>query len=425
MHSHRFMAFPVHPPPLVPPSLTASSLTAVLRSGRREFLPRPPVRARTQHTMRHSCVPPSEVGPAAVTRGSVHTVDPPAPHIGPELNVRRWFLLDVPPPPPPPCPGMPCSTNTSVRTVIFWNLFNWGPGVGTALIGYRTACLTNTPVRTVFFEDFVVRWTRGEGVPVVPDALVDPPPLPTVSGAVPLPHIPALQVKGEGFVPGLACEFGPGLTTATTIVSPFLLQCHAPAATSSTAGCRGEALEVALHAGTATANHVRLQRVATPNVLTLHPPRGYYSVAQNVTLRGYGFVASPHVTCRFYYTSEDGEVALSVGPGTVVSSTVMRCRQPALSLAHWSSAPLPARGYLAISVDGQVRAPGRAHVRCQPQAGALWTVGPTPGGGAGLLSTTRHRRGGGHTAPPPPFPQKIGPNVLPDVWPIKSFLSRL
>ena len=39
----------------------------------------------------------------------------------------------------------------------FSDLINWGPGLGTELIGHQTACSTNTPVRTVFFEDFIVR----------------------------------------------------------------------------------------------------------------------------------------------------------------------------------------------------------------------------------------------------------------------------
>ena len=52
---------------------------------------------------------------------------------------------------PPHVQRMPCPTNTSVRAVIFWDLINEGPGLGTELIEYRTACPMNTPVRTVFF----------------------------------------------------------------------------------------------------------------------------------------------------------------------------------------------------------------------------------------------------------------------------------
>ena len=52
------------------------------------------------------------------------------------------------------------TTNTSVRTVIFWDPINGAPGLGTEVLGHRTACPTNTRVRTVFCEDFIVRWTR-------------------------------------------------------------------------------------------------------------------------------------------------------------------------------------------------------------------------------------------------------------------------
>ena len=57
--------------------------------------------------------------------------------------------------------GPPCATSTSVRTVIFWDPINGASGFGTELIRYQTACPMNTPVRTVFFQDFILRWTRG------------------------------------------------------------------------------------------------------------------------------------------------------------------------------------------------------------------------------------------------------------------------
>ena len=56
---------------------------------------------------------------------------------------------------------MPCPTNTSVQTIVFWDRRNLVPGLGIEFIEYRTACPTNTPVWTVFFEDFIVRWARG------------------------------------------------------------------------------------------------------------------------------------------------------------------------------------------------------------------------------------------------------------------------
>ena len=59
---------------------------------------------------------------------------------------------------------MHCPTNTSVRTVIFWDLINEGPGFGNELIRYQTACPTNTPVQTVSLEKFIVPWTGGGGV---------------------------------------------------------------------------------------------------------------------------------------------------------------------------------------------------------------------------------------------------------------------
>ena len=109
---------------------------------------------------------------------------------------------------------------------------------------------------------------------------------------------PPPQVKGEGFIPGTKCRFGSGLVTPATVVTPELLRCTTSTTSFSTAGCQGGFLEAVLEGGATTANRVRLRRVATPSVLSLTPPRGFYNVTQNVTLHGYGFVASPHVTCR-------------------------------------------------------------------------------------------------------------------------------
>ena len=53
---------------------------------------------------------------------------------------------------------MPCPMKPSVWTVIFWDLINSVPGLGTELILYGTACPTNAPVQPVFFEDLIVRW---------------------------------------------------------------------------------------------------------------------------------------------------------------------------------------------------------------------------------------------------------------------------
>ena len=55
-------------------------------------------------------------------------------------------------PPPPSVQRMPWPTNTSARTVLFWGLIHWLPGLSTEFMRYRTVCPTNTPVRTVFLR---------------------------------------------------------------------------------------------------------------------------------------------------------------------------------------------------------------------------------------------------------------------------------
>ena len=49
--------------------------------------------------------------------------------------------------------------NISVRAVIFWDLIHWVPGLGTEWRVHRTLLFAR-----YFFEDFIVRWTRGGGV---------------------------------------------------------------------------------------------------------------------------------------------------------------------------------------------------------------------------------------------------------------------
>ena len=47
----------------------------------------------------------------------------------------RGLCVDASPPPPPRVRRRPCPRNTSVRTVIFGDPIDWGPGWGTELIG--------------------------------------------------------------------------------------------------------------------------------------------------------------------------------------------------------------------------------------------------------------------------------------------------
>ena len=117
------------------------------------------------HTHSPSPTPPPQTAPLC----------PGAPQMHAErvLCTAPWRCghvdgaLGAPPAPPPRVQRLRCPTNTSVRTVFFGDLINLVRGLGTELIGYRTACPTNTPVRTVFFEGLIVRWTGGGGMSVV------------------------------------------------------------------------------------------------------------------------------------------------------------------------------------------------------------------------------------------------------------------
>ena len=81
-------------------------------------------------------------------------------------------------PPPPFVRQMPSTTNTSVGTVIFWDLLNWVLDWGTDLIGYQRACPTNTPVRTGFSEDFMFAGHVGGGTSNASRRSPPPPPPP-------------------------------------------------------------------------------------------------------------------------------------------------------------------------------------------------------------------------------------------------------
>ena len=72
----------------------------------------------------------------------------------------------------------------------------------------------------------------------------------------------------------------------------------------------------------------------------------YYAAPQWVTVEGYGFLDSPHLSCMFY--AEGGPpVVVSGADVQYVSATEVRCRQPRLEAA------LPSSSYLDVSVDGQ------------------------------------------------------------------------
>ena len=79
-------------------------------------------------------------------------------------------------------------------------------------------------------------------------------------------------------------------------------------------------------------------------------------------------MTSPRVTRRFYLGAPGP--AARVGPGTVLSSTTMRCEQPAISWDQWASGrgtQTPAvagsaggLSFVDISLDGQVPVPALA-----------------------------------------------------------------
>ena len=79
------------------------------------------------------------------------------------------------------------------------------------------------------------------------------------------------------------------------------MTCITPVASSSSEQCdRGDAIELSLSSDTVTRNKVPLQRVATPSVLAVDPSEGYWRQADWVTLRGYGFLESKQLRCKFF-----------------------------------------------------------------------------------------------------------------------------
>ena len=97
----------------------------------------------------------------------------------------------------------------------------------------------------------------------------------------------------------LGCVFSYQSTHAT-FVSSTEVHCIVPPTNSSSTQCRGEPLEVTLLTDRATKNGVSLRRVASPAILEVQPPSGYYREPQWVRLVGYGYVDSQHLSCMFY-----------------------------------------------------------------------------------------------------------------------------
>ena len=92
---------------------------------------------------------------------------------------------------------------------------------------------------------------------------------------------------------------------------------------------------------------VALRRVPTPAVIAVEPDRGYHSQAQWVTVQGYGFELTAHLTCAFI-SAEERLYARSPYDVAFVSATEIRCRQPP------NPRPFSIPSYLEVSVDGQV-----------------------------------------------------------------------
>ena len=192
------------------------------------------------------------------------------------------------------------------------------------------------------------------------------------------PHSAQVNVTGEGFSEPARCQFAPNMSVPATVMGPGLLQCLSPKITASTS-CQREALEVMLTERVLTENRVQMLRVATPTILSVDPPRGEWSRAQNVTLRGYGFQASAHVACRFRANGVS-RVVRGEGHVTVLSSTRMMCQQPRLE------GPLPPPSYLEVRASRRrVQDRGR-EARGGPSGPPLQIVAP-----CGQPSTAVHR----------------------------------
>ena len=74
-----------------------------------------------------------------------------------------------------------------------------------------------------------------------------------------------------------------------------------------------QAIELQLGSGLTTDNRVGVRRVATPSILRVAPHRGYYARPQWVRVEGYGFLSSPHLSCRF--VARDQVCPLAIGSG--------------------------------------------------------------------------------------------------------------
>ena len=77
------------------------------------------------------------------------------------------------------------------------------------------------------------------------------------------------------------------------------MKCRTPLTNATSEDCAGEALELRLGPTLYTQNSVPLRRIATPSILGIDPPRGYFAESQWVRVEGYGFLNSDQIACTF------------------------------------------------------------------------------------------------------------------------------
>lgn len=154
-----------------------------------------------------------------------------------------------------------------------------------------------------------------------------------------------ITVNGEGFVDSASCSFG-GVGVPAQFISAQRLLCVAPPGGDEV--CEGNYLEVSI-SGYYTTNLVRLKRSATPNpvsALNIHgDPHGSFLGGTTVTVRGFGFVGSSALTCRF--TDLGG---MNVSTSAAFSSTSMIwCPSPVSNRASNGTS-----GRLQVSIDNYI-----------------------------------------------------------------------
>ena len=218
-----------------------------------------------------------------------------------------------------------------------------------------------------------------------------------------------VRVVGEGFMEGGACAFeepslGSEVSQLTSVLNSSHLECTMPSLAFLQPAdlALGHLVRLAITAGQdSRSNHTLFLVYDTSHMglSAVAPSEGLFSVQNQVTIYGHGFVNTGEAVCCV------GSPSAAPSPATFVSSTELHCDLPAL--------PSPALLPVTVSLNGQPAAEvpssdGGTHFTFTSPPPTLTSATFTSSYTAIRLAFDREIELGGVAAPPTPLPLSCG-----------------